>query len=91
MAATRLNQLGGGVARVGDGEDFVGSRGFALDEVGDAARENGCLAGAGAGDDQHGAVNVLDGAALVRRWGRIGDCRCWTRVLAREEKAKTTL
>ena len=60
-----MNQLGGGVARVGDGEDFVGTRGFSLDEVGDAARQHRGLAGSGAGDNQHGAVDVLDGLALL--------------------------
>ena len=72
------NQLGGGVARVGDGEDFVGPRGFGLDEVRDAAREDGRLAGAGsrrrrAWGREHARWHGAD-----RRWGGSRDNRCWT-------------
>ena len=55
----------GGVVGVGEGEDFVGAGVASADQVCDAADEDGGLAGASAGDDQQGPVQVLDGLALV--------------------------
>ena len=43
----------GGILGVGDGEDFVGPGVSFADQVGDALGENGGLARARAGDDQH--------------------------------------
>ena len=60
-----VNQFGGGVACVGDGEDFFRLGSFALDEVRDAAGQHGGLAGTGAGNYQHRTMHVFDGLALL--------------------------
>ena len=60
-----INQLRGGVAGVGDGQDFVGAGGFALDEVSNAPRQHRGLAGPGAGDHQHRTMDVLDSLTLL--------------------------
>lgn len=57
--------LGGGFLGEGDGEDvFAVEVGDGVEQVGDALDNYAGLAGAGAGDDQHGAVQVFDGSAL---------------------------
>ena len=69
------DQFRGGVSRVGDGENFVGAGSAGLDQVRDTTSEDRGLAGAGAGDHQHGAMNVLDSLLLLA--GRdefIGGC-----------------
>ena len=59
-----LFHLGRGLVGEREGEDLVGARLLLGDEPGDAARDDGGLAGAGAGDDQEGAGVVSDGLAL---------------------------
>ena len=54
----------GGLVGEGDGED-VSRRDAFGDEVGDAERDDAGLAGAGAGQDQHRAVQRFDGLALL--------------------------
>src|SRR5690606_31180966 len=48
----------------GDGEDLSRPRAAGGKDVGDARREHARLAGAGAGQDQHGALERFDGRAL---------------------------
>ena len=60
-----VHQLGGRVASVGDGQDFVRPGGFAANEMSDAARQHRGLARPGAGDHQHRTVHVLDGLTLL--------------------------
>ena len=55
----------GGILGVGDGQDFVGPGVAFADQMGDAPGENGGLARARAGDDQHRPVDVFDGFALA--------------------------
>src|SRR5262249_38236749 len=49
----------------GEREDLLGARLALRDEMGDAPRDDGGLAGAGAGDDQEGSRLVGDGGALI--------------------------
>ena len=56
--------LVGGFVGEGDGEDVPGSDALG-DEVGDAAGDDAGFAGAGAGEDEQGAVDVVDGGALL--------------------------
>ena len=60
-----LLHLGGGLLGEGQGQDLLGARLALGDEVGDAPRDDGGLAGAGAGDDQEGTGLVGDGGALL--------------------------
>ena len=91
MAATRANQFGSGVARVSDGEDFVRAGGFALDQVRDAAGQHRGFAGSRAGNDQHGAMDVLDGEALFGRREEVVTVTRHRRLPRNEEKAKIAL
>ena len=50
----------------GDGEDLPGLGAAGGDDVGDARRQHARLAGAGAGQHQHGPVERLDRLALLR-------------------------
>ena len=50
----------------GDGEDLAGERTARGEDVGDARRQHARLAGAGAGEHEHGAVERFDGRALLR-------------------------
>ena len=50
----------------GDGEDFRGARAAEREDVGDARGQHARLAGAGAGQHQHRAVERLDRLALLR-------------------------
>ena len=59
-----LLHFAGGLVGEGDGED-VSRRDAPGDEVGDAERDDARLAGAGAGQDQHRAVQRFDGLALL--------------------------
>ena len=61
-----LGHLGGGLVGEGDGEDGVGADAALLDEVGDAVSDDARLAGAGAGEQQHGAVDGLNAFLLLR-------------------------
>ena len=61
-----LGHLLGGLVGEGDGEDGVGGDAALFDEVRDAMRDDAGLAGAGAGEQQHGAVDGLDAFALLR-------------------------
>ena len=54
----------GGLVGEGDGEDVPGGDAGG-DEIGDAAGDDAGLAGAGAGEDEQGAVDVVDGGALL--------------------------
>ncbi len=53
------------VLGISDGEDFVGPGMPFADQVSDAPGENGSLARARAGDDQHWAVDMFDRFALA--------------------------
>ena len=61
----------------GDGQDLGAARAAGAHDVGNACREHARLAGAGAGQHQHGAVHSLDGGALlgveIGHVGRGGD------------------
>ncbi len=61
-----LGHLVGGLVGEGDGEDGVGRDAALLDEIGDAVGDDAGLAGAGAGEDEHRAVDGFDGFALLR-------------------------
>ena len=50
----------------GDGEDLAGEGAARGEDVGDARRQHARLAGAGAGEHEHGAVERFDGRALLR-------------------------
>ena len=54
----------GGLVGEGDGEDVAG-RDPLGDEMGNAERDDAGLAGAGAGEDQHRAVQRFNGLALL--------------------------
>ena len=81
-----LGHLGRGLLGEREGEDLLGPRALRRDQVRDAAREHGRLAGAGAGDDEErplavddrlalGLVEALEDALLGGRQDRPGD-RC---------------
>ena len=60
----------------GDGEDFRGPRAAEVEDVGDAGGQHAGLAGAGAGQHQHRAVQGLDRLALFGvEVGEIGRVR----------------
>ena len=59
-----LLHLGGGLVGEGERQDLLGPGLLLPDEPGDAARDDGGLAGARAGDDQEGTGVVGDGLAL---------------------------
>ena len=61
------DQLRGRIASVGDGKNFLRPGRFALDEVGDASRQHGGLAGARARHHQHRTMQMLNGPALLIR------------------------
>ncbi len=61
-----LGHLVGGLVGEGDGEDGVRGHAALLDEIGDAVRDDAGLAGACAGEQQHGAIDGLDAFALLR-------------------------
>src|SRR5271157_880849 len=67
-AGSASNQFGGAITGVGDGENFVRLCLSGVDEMRDASREDGSLAGTSARDHQHGAMYMLDGLPLARRW-----------------------
>ena len=56
----------GGFVGEGDGEDGVGRDAALLNEIRDAMRDDAGLAGAGAGEQKHRAVDGFDGFALLR-------------------------
>ena len=66
MAPTRLLHLARGLVGEGDGEDLRRTRAAEREDVGDARRQHARLAGAGAGQHQHRAVERLDRLALLR-------------------------
>ena len=71
--ADALLHLARGLVGEGHRQDLRGVGEAGGDEVGDAGGEHARLAGAGAGQHQHGAVGGLDGAALLRvEAGQIG-------------------
>jgi hypothetical protein len=59
-----LLHFAGGLVGEGDGEN-ISRRDAPGDEVGDAERDDAGLAGAGAGEDQHRAVQRFDGLPLL--------------------------
>ena len=59
-----LAHFGGGFVGEGDGEDVLGGDAF-IDHVGDAGGDDAGFAGASAGEDEDGAVDVLGGVALL--------------------------
>jgi hypothetical protein len=59
-----LGHLGGGLLGEGERQDLLGTDGLGRDQVGDAAGEDGRLAGAGARDDEERPFAVADGLAL---------------------------
>ena len=61
-----LGHLAGGLVGEGDGEDGVGGNAALFNEIGDAVGDDARLAGAGAGEQQHGAIDGLDAFALLR-------------------------
>ena len=63
--AHALLHFGGGVVGVGERKNFVRAGVALANQVGDALREDGSLAGAGAGNHQHRSMNVLDGLPLA--------------------------
>lgn len=64
LGSDALTHFGSGVVRVGEGKNFVGASMVFANEAHDALDKDRGLAGTGAGDYQHGPVNVLDGLAL---------------------------
>ena len=61
------------LVREGDRKDLGRLHADRAEQVGDAAREDAGLAGAGAGDDEHGAFGVEHGLALRRiQVGEVG-------------------
>ena len=60
-----LLHLLGGVDGVGESQNLVGLGMTLADQAFNAVGENGSLAGARAGDDQHGATHVFDSLALA--------------------------
>ena len=64
QALDALGHLGGGLVGEGDGQDGIGRDALFLDQPGDAAGDDAGLAGAGAGEDQQGALRGLHGGAL---------------------------
>ena len=60
-----LLHFAGGLVGEGHGQDF-GGRDAAFDHVSDAESNDAGLARAGAGENEHGAANGLDGQALLR-------------------------
>ena len=70
VAPTRMKEavahLSRGAVSEGYGGDASGSDADAEDEVGDAVRDDACLAGARPRDDEQGAVNAFDSLALCR-------------------------
>ena len=61
-----LGHLLGGLVGEGDGEDGVGRDAALLNEIGDAVGDDAGLAGAGAGEQEHGAIDGEDAFALLR-------------------------
>ena len=61
------HQFGSAIAGIGDGENLVRLSLSGVDEMRDASRQHGGLAGASACHHQHGTVYVLDGLPLARR------------------------
>ncbi len=59
-----LAHFAGGLVGEGDGEDGVGRDVFLLDQPGDAMGDDAGFAGAGAGEDEQGALGSLDSGAL---------------------------
>ena len=69
---TRRLHLARRLVGEGDGEDLVRARPAGVQQVGDAGGQRPGLAGAGAGEHQHRAVERLDRRALRRGSGRRG-------------------
>ena len=70
--ADAIAHFRGGGDGVGEGKDLVGLGVAFFNQSGDAVDENRSFAGASAGDDEHGAVNVLDSFTLAiigEKWG----------------------
>ncbi len=63
--ADALAHLAGGLVGEGDGEDLAGEGAVGEQDMGEAGGEHARLAGAGSGQHQHGAVDALDGLALL--------------------------
>ena len=61
-----LAHLLGGLVGEGDGEDVVGGDASLFNEVGDAVSDDAGFAAAGAGEQEHGAVDGEDSLALLR-------------------------
>ena len=55
----------GGIVGISEGKNFVRAGVPFADEVGHALREHGGFPGAGASDDQHRAIDMLDGLPLT--------------------------
>lgn len=66
MLGDPVREVGSGVIVVGDDGNFIGTRMIVRKQRGDAGGDDRGFARAGAGDDEHGSVKVLDGIALAR-------------------------
>ena len=66
MDSTRLAISDGGFVGEGHREDGVRRHADAVDEMRDAIGDDARLAATGAGEDQHRAVDRLDGFTLLR-------------------------
>ncbi len=61
-----LGHLAGSLIGEGDSEDGVCGDASLFNQIGDAVGDDACLARAGAGEQQDGAVDGLDAFALLR-------------------------
>ena len=68
-----MPHFGGGIKRVSKRQNLIRARVPFVDQVRDAAREDGGFASAGARHHQHGALHMLDGLGLLgiklKGWG----------------------
>ncbi len=64
QAADALLHLAGGLVGEGYGDDVLRADAALLDQVGDLAGDHAGLAGAGAGEHQHGAADIVHGFLL---------------------------
>ena len=61
-----LGHLFGGLVGEGDGKDVVGRNAALLYQISNAVSDDARFAGAGAGEQQHGAIDRQDALALLR-------------------------
>ena len=61
-----VDELAGGLAREGHGDDMTGVRAAFANPEGDTAGQDSCLAGARRREDRKGSLAGRDGATLVR-------------------------